>query len=127
MGDPLTIIMSFEAASPLRPVVGVIIKTIQGASVCSVNDRFSMQLRDCKMVSRGTVVCEIDQLMLMPGQYNIDVSFGDFGPELDVVSDAISFDVLPADMAGIGRLPPSSQGPMYCAGTWKLCEDTDRL
>jgi lipopolysaccharide transport system ATP-binding protein len=126
MGDPLTIMMSFEAANPLRPVVAVIIKTIQGIPVCSVNDRFSMQLRDCKLLSRGTVVCEIDKLMLMPGQYNIDVSFGDLGPDLDVISDAISFDVLPADLLGSGRLPPSSQGPMFCAGTWKLSEDTDR-
>ena len=31
------------------PVVGVIIKTIQGMPVCSVNDRYSMQLRDCKI------------------------------------------------------------------------------
>jgi homopolymeric O-antigen transport system ATP-binding protein len=126
MGDPLTIMMSFEAASPLRPIVGVTIKTVEGMPVCSLNDRFSMQLRDCKMLSRGTVLCEIDKLMLMPGQYNIDVSFGDLGPELDVISGAISFDVLPADLLGNGGLPPSSQGPMFCAGTWKLSESTDR-
>jgi hypothetical protein len=54
------------------------------------------------------------------------VSFGDFGPELDVISDAISFDVLPGDLTGSGRLPPSSQGAMFCAGTWKLFENTDR-
>lgn len=127
MGDPLTIRMSFEAASPLRPVVAATIKTVQGMPVCSLNDRFSMQLRDCKMLSRGTVACEIEKLMLMPGQYNIDVSFGDLGPELDVISDAISFEVLPADVLGNGRLPPSSQGPMFCAGTWKLLEDTHEL
>ena len=23
---------------------------------------------------------------------------------------------------GGGRLPPSSQGPMFCAGTWKLID-----
>jgi hypothetical protein len=34
--------------------------------------------------------------------------------------------VLPADLLGSGRLQPSSQGPMFCAGTWKLLEDTDR-
>jgi hypothetical protein len=100
----------------------VTIKTIQGMPVCSLNDRFSMQLRDCKITSRGTVACEIEKLMLMPGQYNLDVSFGDLGPDLDVVSDAISFDVLPAELLGNGRLPPSSQGPMFCAGTWKLID-----
>lgn len=120
MGDPLTIVMSFEAASPLRPVVGFVLKTIQGAPVCSVNDRFSMQLGECEMVARGTVACEIEKLMLMPGQYNIDVSFGDVGAELDVIHDAISFDILPADLLGSGRLPPSSQGPMFCAANWKL-------
>jgi homopolymeric O-antigen transport system ATP-binding protein len=126
MGDPLTIVMSFEAPSPLRPVVGVTIKTQQGMPVCSLNDRYSMQLRDCKLLSRGTVACDVDKLMLMPGQYNVDVSFGDFGPDLDVISDAISFDVLPADTVGSGRLAPSNQGPMFCAGTWKLFEHTDR-
>jgi lipopolysaccharide transport system ATP-binding protein len=126
IGDPLTIVMSFEAATALRPVVGVMLKTIQGAPVCSINDRFSMQLVDCEMLSRGTVACEIDNLMLMPGQYNVDVSFGDLAAELDVISDAISFEVLPADLHGRGRLPPSSQGPMFCAGNWKLYGDTDR-
>jgi lipopolysaccharide transport system ATP-binding protein len=126
MGDPLTILMSFEVARPLRPVVAFMLKTVQGVPVCSLNDRFSMQLSECKMVTEGLVACEIDRLMLMPGQYNIDVSFGDLGAEMDVISDAISFDVLPADLLGSGRLQPSSQGPMFCAGTWKLLEDTDR-
>ncbi len=126
MGDPLTILLSFEAARPLRPVVAFILKTVQGVPVCSLNDRFSMQLSECKMVTEGMVACEIDRLMLMPGQYNIDVSFGDLGAEMDVISDAISFDVLPADLLGSGRLPPSSQGAMFCAGTWKLLEDASR-
>jgi hypothetical protein len=122
MGDPLTILMSFEVARPLRPVVAFMLKTVQGVPVCSLNDRYSMQLSECKMVSEGLVACEIDQLMLMPGQYNIDVSFGDIGADFDVVSDAISFEVLPADLLGSGRLPPSSQGPMFCAANWKLLE-----
>ena len=126
MGDPLTIVTSFAAPSPLRPVVGVMLKTIQGVPVCSINDRFSMQLGECKMVSEGSVACEIDKLMLMPGQYNIDVSLGDLGAELDVISDAISFEVLPADLLGSGKLPPSSQGPMFCAANWKLIEGANR-
>ena len=65
---------------------------------------------NAKWCTEGLVACEIDRLMLMPGQYNIDVSFGDLGAEMDVISDAISFDVLPADLLGSGRLPPSSQG-----------------
>ena len=120
MGDPLTMVLSFEAPRPLRPVVGFALKTIQGVPVCSVNDRFSMQLGECETVSQGTVACEIEKLMLMPGQYNIDVSFGDIGAELDVIYDAISVEVLPADLLGSGRLPPSSQGPMFCAANWKL-------
>ena len=46
--------------------------------------------------------------------------------EVESELSAVSFDVVPADLLGSGRLPPSSQGPMFCAGTWKLCEDTDR-
>jgi lipopolysaccharide transport system ATP-binding protein len=122
MGDPLTILMSFEVLRPLRPVVAFMLKTVQGVPICSLNDRYSMQLSECKMVTEGLVACEIDRLMLMPGQYNIDVSFGDIGADFDVVSDAISFEVLPADLLGSGRLPPSSQGPMFCAANWKLLE-----
>src|SRR5258708_2761057 len=51
MCDPVPIMMSFEAASPLRPLVGAIIKTIQGAPVGPGHDRMSMQRRDCTVLS----------------------------------------------------------------------------
>jgi lipopolysaccharide transport system ATP-binding protein len=126
MGDPLTILLSFEAARPLRPVVAFILKTVQGVPVCSLNDRFSMQLSECKMVTEGMVACEIDRLMLMPGQYNIDVSFGDLGAEMDVISDAISSMCCPPTClaaAGCRRQAKarcSARGPGSC---WKMQVD----
>jgi lipopolysaccharide transport system ATP-binding protein len=124
MGDGLTIVVNFGSTTPLRPVLGLAVKTIQGIPVFAVSDRFSMQMNVDHQISSGTIVCEIQKLQLMPGQYNIDVYIGDQVGDLDVVFDAISFEVLPADLLESGRLPPSVFGPMFCAANFKLIEES---
>ncbi len=124
MGDGLTFVVSFGSTVPLHPVLGLALKTVQGVPVFAVSDRFSMQLNVDRPISSGTIACEVEKLKLMPGQYNIDVYLGDPAGDLDIVFDAISFEVLPADLLGSGRLPPSASGPMFCAGTFKLIEQS---
>jgi len=120
MGAPLEIRVSYVAARPLRPVLGAVVKTSYGASVFCASDRFCDQLIRCEPLARGTVVCTIEKLPLMPGNYTIDLYLGDANGDFDVIYEATSFEVLAADVTGSGRLPPSSSGPLYCDANWRL-------
>jgi hypothetical protein len=68
----------------------------------------------------------IDQLLLMPGTYRLDLWLGDAGGDFDVVYDAISFDVAPADLLGSGRLPPPDAGVIFRDADWSICEGHTR-
>jgi lipopolysaccharide transport system ATP-binding protein len=120
MGAPLAVHVRYQAERALRPVLGVVVKTSYGAPVFCASDRFYEQLTFCKPTARGTVVCKIGRIPLMPGTYAIDLFLGDAGTDFDVINDAISFEVLPADVTGTGRLPPAGCGPVFCEATWQL-------
>jgi len=59
------------------------------------------------------IACSFDRLPLLPGRYAIDLSLGDGFRELDVVNDAITFEVLPADVFGTGKLPPPGSAVVF--------------
>jgi lipopolysaccharide transport system ATP-binding protein len=120
MGEELTLIVNYGAAEPLRPVLGIAFKSNHGVPVFAVSDRFSSQLAFCEPAARGDIVCRIDPLMLMPGTYLVDLYFGDQGGDSDVIYEAFSFEVMPADMTGTGRLPAPNFGHVYCPATFGL-------
>jgi hypothetical protein len=123
MGDPLEIRVSYAAGSPLRPVLGAIVKTTYGAPVFCASDRYCEQLILCNPLVRGTVVCTIEKIPLMPGTYAIDLYLGDASGDFDVIDEATTFEVLAADVSGSGRLPPASGGPVHCDAKWRLLDD----
>jgi hypothetical protein len=58
----------------------------------------------------------------MPGTYLLDLFFADFGDvtrHLDAVREAISFEVVPADVLGTGMLPNPADGPILWTAEWK--------
>jgi homopolymeric O-antigen transport system ATP-binding protein len=120
MGSPLSVRVSFHSRVPVRPVLGFTVKTVQGTPLCCISDRFCEQLCLCEAASTGTVSCRIDSPALMPGEYSLDLWFGDFGnpADIDVIYDAICFEVTPADLLGTGRLPPPNLGAIFGRGTW---------
>ncbi|MGH7986166.1 MAG: ABC transporter ATP-binding protein [Candidatus Binataceae bacterium] len=120
MGAAMEIQVEYEAPSPLRPVLGVTVRTVQGVPVFCVSDRHHWQLAGCKPSAHATVVCAIEHVPLMPGNYVIDLWLGDAGVDLDVILDAISFEVLPADLTGTGQLPPPILGPVFVPATFAL-------
>jgi lipopolysaccharide transport system ATP-binding protein len=124
MGSPLRINVSYAAGGPLKPVLGVAVKTIQGAPVFAASDRYSRRLADCAAVATGTVVCAIEKLPLMSGTYMLDLYLGDSAGDFDTVMEAISFEVLPADLHGTGHLAPAVFGPLFCAPEWDLLSDS---
>jgi len=92
-----------------------------------VSDRFSNQLRACEPVTSGVVTCEIVDLPLMPGRYVLDLWLEDFTSqeERDMIVDAASFEVAPADLLGTGRLPPAGEGPVFYRARWHLAKELE--
>lgn len=121
MSEALSIRVEFLASSePFAPVLGVVVRNHYGMPVFGVNNRFIPGYEFSKPVDRGAITCHLDRLPLMPGTYFLDLYLGDKHQDLDVVYEAISFEVLPADVFGSGHLPPPGTGPIYWPGSWTL-------
>jgi lipopolysaccharide transport system ATP-binding protein len=121
MGAPLAVRVEFSSESePIRPVLGVVIVDHHGSPIFGVNNRFISGYHFDKSVSNGTITCRFETLPLMPGRYVLDLYFGHQHHDLDVVHEAVSFEVAPADVFGTGQLPPASVGPIYWPATWSL-------
>jgi hypothetical protein len=54
----------------------------------------------------------------MPGTYSADLFLGDAYRDYDVVHDAISFEVVAADVFGSGRLPDANCGSVFWPASW---------
>ena len=121
IGSPLSIQVNFRSAQPLRPILGVTIKTAQGVAVFGVSNRWTHAGFDGPQMSEGIINCDFASLPLMPGTYSVDLYFGDFADitrDLDVVLDAISFEIYPADVYGTGLLPRAMDGPVIWQAAW---------
>jgi lipopolysaccharide transport system ATP-binding protein len=121
MGAPFRATVEFSAPHPIRPILGITLKTAEGMPLFGVSNRWTNQGVNRQPVPGGTVTCAFERLPLMPGTYLIDLYFGDFGDpsrDLDIIRDAISFEVVPADLLGTGMLPRPVDGPVFWPATW---------
>jgi hypothetical protein len=123
MGAPLSVQVAFSVAQPIRPILGVIVKTGQGTPIFGVSNRWTYQGADAAATREGTIACNFEGLPLNPGTYLLDLYFGEFADltrDLDIVMDAISFEVFAADLYGTGLLPAQYAGPVFCDATWEM-------
>ena len=121
MGEDLSVQVGFQAGSePFSPVLGLVVKNLYGMPIFAVNNRFIPGFEFSKSVKRGTITCHLERPPLLPGTYFLDLYLGDRNQDLDIVHEAISFDVLAADVFGTGQLPPPAAGPIYWPARWTL-------
>jgi lipopolysaccharide transport system ATP-binding protein len=122
MGSSLRIRVIFRYDSQLLyPVLEVLVKSVHHAPIFAVSNRYITEFLFHEKVSEGTITCTIDRLPLMPGTYYIDLSFGsELIYNMDVIHEAISFDVTPADVFGSGKLPAASAGPVFWPARFEL-------
>ncbi|HVA80764.1 MAG TPA: ABC transporter ATP-binding protein [Candidatus Binataceae bacterium] len=123
MGAPLSIAVEFEKKSgPFCPVLGVVVKTSQGWRVLCVNNRFVAGYRFENAITIGTITCCINDLPLTPGTYFIDLYLGDHHQDFDIVFEAATIEVIPADVFGTGKLPPPGTAIVYIPAAWQLSD-----
>lgn len=121
MGTPLSVAVDFNAPHPIRPILGVTLKTAEGMPLFGASNRWTNKGVDNARTASGTITCAFERLPLMPGTYLLDLYLGDFGDpsrDLDIIRDAISFEVVPADLLGTGMLPRPIDGPVFWPATW---------
>jgi hypothetical protein len=58
--------------------------------------------------------------------YLVDLYFGNESRDLDTIYDAITFEVVPADVFGSGKLPHKGAGPILWPASWDLRASSDR-
>jgi lipopolysaccharide transport system ATP-binding protein len=116
MGSSLSVAVTFTCdAGPILPGLGVVLKNAHGVAIFAVNEKLvGGDLLENRVVC-GTVICELDNPPLLPGKYSFDLYLGDTSGRdiLDVVSDAISFEVQAADVFGTGQLPAFDSSLIY--------------
>lgn len=71
-----------------------------------------------KGAQRGTIICQIPSLQLIPGDYFVDLIFQDPMSIIERVEDAGTFKVIFADYLGNGKLPDLSQGNFVLESSW---------
>jgi lipopolysaccharide transport system ATP-binding protein len=114
MGASVSVSVSFVCESnPIVPVIGIVIKNAHGLPILGVNNKFIGGYRFEGRLGAGTICCKIQRLPLLPGKYSLDLYLGDGPQDVDVIYDAISFEVQPADVFGTGQLPPPGSCLIY--------------
>jgi len=112
MSESFAIQVEFSRSTPGKPVLGMAFKTVTGAPLFGVNNRFIPAKQMPANAKEGVITCWIDSPPLMPGTYFVDLYFGEEYRDLEVVREALSFHVEPADVFGTGQLCPPQAGPI---------------
>jgi lipopolysaccharide transport system ATP-binding protein len=113
MGGHLTVSVSFGSERAFTPVLGVTVKNMHGLAIIRASNQFIGGFNFAERQNSGMITCTFDSLPLLPGRYAIDLSLGDGFRDRDVVNDAITFEVLPADVFGTGKLPPPGSALVF--------------
>ena len=120
----MTITARYCSANLLPPVLGLVIKTGIGTPVFTVNNKFIPGFRFSPHKGAGSISCTLSDLPLMPGRYYVDLCFGNEQEDLDIITDALSFEIVPGDLFGSGKLPLSACGPVLWTATFTASSQT---
>ena len=126
MGEELSVAVTFVSEpEPIRPVLGLVVRTSLGAPVFGVNNKFINGYRFDRALRKGIITCTLDSVPLMHGTYSIDFYFGDDSQDYDTIEYAVTFEVVPADIYGSGKLPSAKCGPIFTSAEFSLKSGID--
>jgi lipopolysaccharide transport system ATP-binding protein len=123
-GNPSEFRIGYEAEEPLHNVdVAISIFSSRGEGAGHLFTGSTGQTFDT-ISERGTFVCRIPDMPMIPGSYLINLYSTVNGVISDWVIEAATIDVAEGDFFGTGRLPPPGYGSVLVSHDWK-CEDVD--
>ncbi len=123
VGDAAEIRIDYEADQGLPNVmVGLAIYGILGEPIGQCSTRITGQDLE-HAPRRGTFVCSIPQLLLVPDRYSLNIYAEVNGTVADWIQDAHAFDVVEGDFFGSGQLPDKAWGRVVFDHSWTVVDD----
>jgi hypothetical protein len=121
MGEGISIQVDFESPNgEIRPSMDFCIKNNYGVAILTASSRVQKQYRFENPLRKGSIVCHLADLPLLNGMYSIDLFFGEDYQNTDLVYDAISFEVIEADVFDCGQVPPSNSGTIFWPAQFEM-------
>jgi lipopolysaccharide transport system ATP-binding protein len=117
MGGALSFRVDYcSETRPIRPALGLVIKNNYGLPVFGISNRVIRGSPVEEPSWQGSITCHLRNLPLMPDTYAVDLYLGDLHQlhqDYDVVYDAVTFEIVPADVFGSGQLPGAECGSVF--------------
>jgi lipopolysaccharide transport system ATP-binding protein len=124
MGEGLSFAVAFDCSPQrLRPNINICVKNNYGVPVFTASNRVQKNFQTENAVGSGTLICHLLDLPLLQGAYSVDLFFGEDYQNLDVVFDAVSFDVIEVDVFGTGQIPHSNEGTIFWPARFEFTAD----
>ena len=118
MGETAELALDIETDAPAKGVnISMIVRSQLGAELFNTST-YRQNLDVTLDRGRCRWVCRVGPLQLRAGVYHVAMAMS--GTEvLDLLPDALSFEVLPADVLGTGRILDASGGMVYFPFEWE--------
>lgn len=89
------LVVEFESVDLIKKVVlGIRIKDLNGTSLISINNRhYTENSIHCHAIDKGRISVVLEKLPLLPGDYIVDLFFGDTNYDIEVIENAFQFNV----------------------------------
>jgi homopolymeric O-antigen transport system ATP-binding protein len=118
---PLRIELELEIPRPLnRFSVGINFKNFMGECVYAVNTRWFKGKLHLEKKGSYKVVCEIDQLPLVPKMYQLWMTVRVDDMIIDRIEKVVTIEVMRDNVYGTGELPGSKQGYFLSQAQWNV-------
>ncbi len=117
-GTGLEVRLAYRCRTPVaHPAIHMALYNDLGTPVCFFSSDYSGDILGDLSVD-GNFYCQIPELSLAPGRYQINVALTSGGRDVDHIAGAMSFEVEPGSFFPTGRTPPSSYGYFLCRHQW---------
>jgi len=119
-GEPLEFHVGYTAPREIvNPSFGIIISNGMGTPLFFLQTRTQLGLWD-KAPPEGRIVCRLDEVPLVPGEYLLTLGCLTGERQLDLLEHVASFTVEPRDFFKSGYLPHQLNGPVLIRAAWDL-------
>ncbi len=121
-GETLEFHLSYSAPTDISsPSFGIIVSNSMGTPLFFLQTRTQHGLWE-KAPARGRVICRLEQVPLIPGEYLLTIGCMSGERQLDLLEHVASFTVEPRDFFNSGQLPPTLNGPLLVSSQWTLLD-----
>ena len=109
-GNSLSVDVEYEASRQiLDPKVGLAIRSMDGYTFLSTNNRYQKNTKSLTTASHsGKVRCELGKVPLVEGTYSISLWFGNSVEDTHYIEAALVFEVSNRDIWGTAKTPPAA-------------------